>query len=199
MNCQKCGQEINPDLFPPGLTYCPQCGSKIEADDPGEGINFCPYCGRRLMAQAKFCPECGKMLLVEPDVSELPKAQNFSDAGIDQAEENGTAATGADKPLEIKTSLTVFNRLKATFNNRLSQPILDMISGRRNLKQLYRDWATHDALPQEEIPGEEYFKNIRKTAAGGNSVPVWMILVLIAGIILIFIGAGFFIAAYLTG
>ena len=199
MNCQNCGQELNPDFFPLGLAYCPQCGSKIETSDHAEGINFCPYCGRRLMAQTKYCPECGKMLLTGNGPYQLTGVQNV-DISECNAELDAPVISTQD-PAEITgrhTLHSLFDQIWEVFDRKLVRPISDILSGRRNLKRLYQDWAAHDALPQAEIPDDEYFKNIRKTPAGVSSVPIWMVLLLVAGVILIFIGAGFLIAAQLN-
>jgi hypothetical protein len=194
MSCPKCNHEINPDYFPLGLIFCPYCGQKIAEREPFQLIPFCGQCGGRLLTEVTFCPECGKRLVPEPPPPQ-PVVAETKPVLQAEAYEPETPEPEPVRQVRVKKpGRPLWPAVKAS-GRRLFQPVESFFSGRWRLKKLYREWSEHDSLPQEEIPADESLKEI----AGGvqpparRPVPVWLAVMLGAGLLLIFEAIGMYL------
>ena len=192
MACPKCGREINHEQFPLGLTFCPYCGDKVSGQD-AQTISFCPYCGRRLLIAATFCPECGKQVSpgttshyfvagsvkpTFPSASSSPKAIPPPSGIDDTPQVMMDTSTPPSQPIWPKV---------AAICKRAYEPIESIITGRWRLKRLYQDWSLHDALPPDEIPNDDYLKNVsRQTPSPAQRTPLWVIILIAIAVIVIF-------------
>ncbi|MCL2150105.1 MAG: zinc ribbon domain-containing protein [Dehalococcoidia bacterium] len=199
MACPKCGREVSREQFPLGLTFCPYCGDKVSGHDPSQGIAFCPYCGRRLLISATFCPECGKQIAFGAGAvpySAAATAPAFS--GITPPPRmpchSETEAASPYTPEEPPPPSRPIWPMIVSGCKRLYKPVESFVTGRWRLKRLYQDWSVHDALPPDEIPSDDYLKNMpRQASSPAQRLPLWLILLAAVAAILVFVVIGILI------
>jgi len=200
MTCHKCGREINFEQFPLGLTFCPYCGDKLSEPDSAQSLSFCPYCGRRLLVAATFCPECGKRVAAgatTPHIASYASAPVSSSIpppprSLSEPEIGKKTQATADESL-TPVSQPIWPRVVAICK-RAYEPIDYLVTGRWRLKRLYQDWSIHDALPPDEIPSDDYMKNMsHQSSYSVQRMSPWLISLAIVVVILIFVIIGILI------
>jgi hypothetical protein len=213
-SCPGCARSIDEQQFPFGLAFCPYCGDTLPPPEQGEVLRYCPYCGLEQSCPADFCPHCGKKILVSqaiprqgykpepaptsrfqaviPPVEEPPACQAEAAEDMDfSGYGTGYAANYRSKPGILLALRSGAGLIWGKFSGFIGE----YVSGRYRVKQLYRTWTRHSALPEEEVPSGEALAQITRECGAETYRPLRMSLVILAfvGLVLFFVGVGFVI------
>ncbi len=210
-SCPGCARSIDERQFPFGLAFCPYCGDNLPPPGPGDGLRFCPYCGLEQACLSDFCPHCGKKIIVSggapgeaiksepaPRSRFQPETQPVEGPPVCQAEAEEMIdfsgyGTGYAANYRSKPGLLVALRSGiASVWGKLSGFIREYVSGQYRVKQLYRHWTRHSALPEDEIPSGEALAQITRESGAETYRPLRISLVILAfaGLVLFFVGVG---------